>query len=244
MAAGVPGRVAVGRGSTTSTGVVWVRVRPASARPPTAATTPTAPAVPVQVRKVRRSAAPRPGWGSGAGVPAAAPAAASAGRRCSRSERVTLPAAAAPTAANTVTAWSARGSRSPAIIPRAATTPKATGPTQGRRRAAGPTRAPRARQITTMVVMSTGLSEVPRASMPVRTRVPGAWSMTSPPTDPTSDWPWLPVADTSSPMPRATPAATTPASRARLRVPVDVEVVATAMDPCNTMVPPLVPPGC
>ena len=64
-----PGRVAVGRGSTTSTEVVPGRGRPARARPPTAAATPTAPAVPVHVRKARRSATPRPGWGIGAAPP-------------------------------------------------------------------------------------------------------------------------------------------------------------------------------
>ena len=71
------------------------------------------------------------------------------------------------------------------------------------------------RHTTTMVVTSTGLSAVPRESMPARTRLPGAWSMTSPPTDPTRDWPGLPVAESSSPTPRATPAEATPASRAR-----------------------------
>ena len=73
-----PGRVAVGRGSTTSAEVVPGRGRPARARPPTAAATPTAPAVPVHVRKARRSATPLPGWGIGAAPPAVAAAA----RRC------------------------------------------------------------------------------------------------------------------------------------------------------------------
>ena len=147
---------------------------------------------------------------------------------------MTAPATAAATEASTVTAWSARGSRSPATIPTRAAAPKASHPIHGRRRAAGATSAPSPRQTTTIVVTRTGLSAVPSESMPVRTSEPGAWSMISPPTEPTSDCPGLPVPDTSSPTPSATPAAASPASRARLTEPVRWAVEVEVTTPSNT----------